>query len=339
MAGYIGNNPADTSVRIARQIYTTSGSTTDFTFAAGYDPGYIEVYVNGSRQTEGTNFTANDGSTFVILNGGVGAGVTVEAAAYKAFNLANVSLSEVTDVDDLTISGQITAATGDIGIATITAAGIDIGVGIFTGDGSGLTGVASTDNITTSTPAEFQQINVSGISTVGVLTVTTSAVVGSAVTVTATAITVDPAVTTTIDGDVNFQGGNYNIARSRANSSIDFDDNAKARFGTGADFAVYFDGTDSFIDSDAGVLKMMSVGGAQIYGTYLNVYNAAGSETIAEFAADGACNLYFDNSKKFATKTDGVTITGECEATSFAGDGSALSGVGGENDITSCLFI
>jgi hypothetical protein len=60
---------------------------------------------------------------------------------------------------------------------------------------------------------------------------------------------------------------------------------------------------------------------------------------IAEFAADGACNLYFDNSKKLATKTDGVTITGECEATSFAGDGSALSGVGGENDITSCLFI
>ena len=137
MAGYIGNNPADTSVRIARQIYTTSGSTTDFTFAAGYDPGYIEVYVNGSRQTEGTNFTANDGSTFVILNGGVGAGVTVEAAAYKAFNLASVTLSEVTDVDDLTITGEITAATGDIGIATITSSGIDAGVGIITGVFSG----------------------------------------------------------------------------------------------------------------------------------------------------------------------------------------------------------
>ena len=50
-----------------------------------------------------------------------------------------------------------------------------------------MTGVASTDNITTSTPAEFQQINVSGISTVGVLTVTTSAVVGNAVTMTSSA--------------------------------------------------------------------------------------------------------------------------------------------------------
>jgi len=332
MAGYIGNNPADTSVRIARQIYTTSGSQTDFTFAAGYDPGYIEVYVNGSKQTEGTNFTANDGSVFTILNGGVGAGVTVEASAYKAFNLANVSLSEVTDVDDLTISGQITAATGDIGIATITASGIDIGVGIFTGDGSGLTGVASTDNITTSTPAEFQQINVSGIATVGVATLSTSVVVGSAVTVTATAITVDPAVTATINGDVNFQGGNYNIARSRANSSIDFDDNAKARFGTGDDLSIYHDASNSIISNSGGELL--------IDGDVVSLRSTSGTNESYFYGSVGAgVTIFWDNNEKLRTKTDGVTITGECEATSFAGDGSALSGVGGENDITSCLFI
>ena len=345
MAGYIGNDPAKSSVRIARQKYTSSASQTDFTFSAGYDPGYLEVYVNGVRQTEGTNFTANDGASFQILNG-IGAGNTVTAAAYKAFNLASVSLSEVTDVDDLVISGQITSGSGDVGIATINSSGIDAGVGIitgvFSGDGSSLTGVASTDNITTSTPAEFQQINVSGISTVGVLTVTTSAVVGNAVTMTSSAFTVDQGVTATFNNDVNFQGGNYNISRSRANSSIDFDDNAKARFGTGADFAVYFDGTNSYIDSDAGILKMMSVGGAQIYGTYLNVYNAAGSETIAEFAADGACNLYHDNSKKIETTATGVTVTGDVTATTFTGSGANLTNLpasGDSNDITACLFI
>ena len=106
MAGYIGNDPAKSSVRIARQTYTTTGSQTDFTFSAGYDPGYIEIYVNGVRQTEGTNFTANDGASFQILNG-IGAGNTVTAAAYKAFNVASVSLSEVTDVDNLTgMNGQ-----------------------------------------------------------------------------------------------------------------------------------------------------------------------------------------------------------------------------------------
>ena len=41
----------------------------------------------------------------------------------------------------------------------------------------------------------------------------------------------------------------------------------------------------------------------------------------------------------FDTNVAGVVVTGVCTATTFAGDGSGLSGVGGENDITSCLFI
>jgi len=332
MAGYIGNDPAKSSVRIARQNYTSSASQTDFTFTAGYDPGYLEVYVNGVRQTEGTNFTANDGSSFQILNG-IGAGNTVTAAAYKAFNVASVSLSEVTDVDNLTISGEITAASGDIGIATITASGIDIGVGIITGDGSGLTGVASTDNITTSTPAEFQQINVSGIATIGVTTISTSVAVGAAVTVTATAITVDPAVTTTIDGDVNFQGGNYNISRSRADSSIDFDDDAKARFGTGADLKIYHDGSWNRIQSANSHALVIEADGAIAY------LRAKINEESVRCNPEASVELFYDNIKRLETSGVGVTVTGICEATSFAGDGSALSGVGGENDITSCLFI
>ena len=202
MAGYIGNSPADSSVRIARQIYTTSGITSDFTFTSGYDPGYIDVYVNGERQTEGTNFTASDGSVVTILNGGVSSGSTVECAAYKTFNVATVTLGEVTDVDDLVISGQLTSGSAVVGSAvTSNLSGINVSGAVtatsFSGDGSGLTGVASTDNITTSTPAEFQQINVSGIATIGVTTISTSVAVGAAVTISATAITVDPAVTTT----------------------------------------------------------------------------------------------------------------------------------------------
>ena len=36
---------------------------------------------------------------------------------------------------------------------------------------------------------------------------------------------------------------------------------------------------------------------------------------------------------------DNVNIAGILTATSFSGDGSGLSGVGGQLDITSCLFI
>ena len=298
MAGYLGNNPSDSSVRIARQIYTTSGVTTDFTFTSGYDPGYIDVYVNGERQTEGTNFTANDGSTVIILNGGVSTGSTVECAAYKTFNVATVTLGEVTDVDDLTITGAVNAGSGDIGIATIHSSGIDAGVGVITaasyvGDGSALTGLASTDII------NAEQVNVSGSTTTGIATVSTSIVVGSAVTVTATAININPTVTTTI-GD---------------SGNVDFNDDAKARFGTGNDLSIYHSGSHSFInDSGTGNLKILS--------SQVDILNPASNETIATFAENGAVALYYDNSVKLQTTTSGSYTTGIHTATSslVAGD-------------------
>ena len=334
MAGYIGNSPSDSSVRIARQIYTTSGITSDFTFTSGYDPGYIDIYVNGERQTEGTNFSASDGETFTIMNGGVSTGSTVEAAAYKTFNVATVTLGEVTDVDDLTVSGSISAATVIAGSAvTSNLSGINVSGAVtatsFSGDGSGLTGVASTDNITTSTPAEFQQINVSGIATIGVTTISTSVAVGAAVTVTATAITIDPAVTSTINGDVNFQGGNYNISRSRANSSIDFDDNAKARFGSSQDLEIYHNATNSVIN-DAGTGDLLlSVAGSTVEEINASGIKITGVTTSTQFKVGTAVTI----------NSDGADIVGIVTATSFAGDGSALSGVGGEFNITSGLFL
>ena len=57
----------------------------------------------------------------------------------------------------------------------------------FFGDGTGLTGVASTDNIITGTAATFtNDVNISGITTVGVLTATQINVTGVTTGVTAT---------------------------------------------------------------------------------------------------------------------------------------------------------
>jgi len=53
----------------------------------------------------------------------------------------------------------------------------------FVGDGTGLTGVASTDNIVTGTAATFNNnVNISGVTTVGILTAYTSVTVGTAIT-------------------------------------------------------------------------------------------------------------------------------------------------------------
>ena len=93
MPGYIGNDPAGSATKIARQTYTTSGAaTTDFTFTSGYDVGYLDLYIDGVRQTKGTNFTASDGSTFRVLNGGVGTGSTVERLHIRHLTLQRLTL-------------------------------------------------------------------------------------------------------------------------------------------------------------------------------------------------------------------------------------------------------
>tara|TARA_Y100001980_G_C14555492_1_gene344144 strand:+ start:1736 stop:4417 length:2682 start_codon:yes stop_codon:yes gene_type:complete len=86
--GYIGRNPSDSSVIVSQQIFTPTGSQTDFTFASTYTVGYLDVYVNGVRMVTGNDYNATDGST-VTLTSAAGLGDIVEIIAYKAFNLAN----------------------------------------------------------------------------------------------------------------------------------------------------------------------------------------------------------------------------------------------------------
>ena len=255
--GYIGRAPSDSAVTVARQTFSPTGVTTDFTFASGYVPGYFDIFINGVKMIEGSDYTSTDGSTFSVLNGGATNGDVIEGVAYKAFNAATVTnASNLTVSGDLTVLGSSTFAgagtsvafattafalsgtpdvtvnditarnitgvaatfTGvvtyedvtnvdSVGVVTaqsginivgggatvtgvstffdtvrvgsaitlgassgiITATGINV-TGVVTaasyqGDGSSLTGVASTDNIITSTASTFANINSTGIIT------------------------------------------------------------------------------------------------------------------------------------------------------------------------------
>tara|TARA_Y100000022_G_scaffold32681_1_gene25877 strand:- start:21 stop:530 length:510 start_codon:yes stop_codon:yes gene_type:complete len=86
--GYVGRAPADSSVVVSRQIFTASAAQTNFTFSSGYTPGYIDLYLNGVRLLEGTDYVATDGTTITLLSGATLNDV-LEGVAYKAFNLTN----------------------------------------------------------------------------------------------------------------------------------------------------------------------------------------------------------------------------------------------------------
>ena len=93
--------------------------------------------------------------------------------------------------DGAVVTGVTTTGSAIVGAAvTINASGVDAGAGIitatsFVGSGEGLTGVASTDNIITGTAATFTAaVNISGLTTVGVMTVTNALNVTGVITAT-----------------------------------------------------------------------------------------------------------------------------------------------------------
>jgi len=97
-----------------RQTYTaTSGQTS---FAATYDAGYVDVYLNGVKLIAGTDFTATDGAN-VVLTTGAALNDTVDIVAFGTFDVTNVGASLATlgldNHDELTVDGS-----GNVGIGT-----------------------------------------------------------------------------------------------------------------------------------------------------------------------------------------------------------------------------
>lgn len=77
---YIGNGPGVTSQRIISEFEPTT-STTSFTPSSGYTVGYVDVYLNGIKLQNGTDFTASNGTNIVLTDAAV-SGDVVEIIAY-----------------------------------------------------------------------------------------------------------------------------------------------------------------------------------------------------------------------------------------------------------------
>ena len=191
--------------------------------------------------------------------------------------------------------------------------------------------------------------DVTNIDAVGLVTARTG------VRITAGGLVVTAGVTTFSGADINIDGsavGVTSVTWDASANSLIFKDESYAKFGDGSDLSIYHQNGSSLIANTTGQLLIRSSTGLQLGSIAGEVY-VAGTE-------NGAVDLYWDNSKKFNTDSAGsyttgihtasqslhagTTVqldggTGVVTATSYKGDGSALTGVGGEFDITSCLFI
>ena len=94
------------------------------------------------------------------------------------------------------------------------------------------------------------------------------------------------------------------VVTASTTGDVTWPDSEKAKFGNSGDLQIYHDGSDSQIwELGTGDLKLTG---------FANVKILAGTlqESMANFAADGAVTLYYNNSQKFETTATGVNISG-----------------------------
>jgi hypothetical protein len=105
-----------------RNTYTaTSGQTT---FSATYDPGYVDVYLNGVKLISGTDFTATSG-TSIVLTTGATTGDSVDIVAYGTFVVADTYTKSQSDARYLLESNNLS----DLDSAATARTNLGLGTG------------------------------------------------------------------------------------------------------------------------------------------------------------------------------------------------------------------
>jgi len=276
---------------------------TDLPSAATYHGAFAHVHSTGKA------YYAHAGNWVELVNkevnGTVGTGTerynigpvdltTLDVSGISTFAGAadfngNVDIDGHTELDDVNVSGIAT-----VGILTATTLrGLNTKVynvlevdGVSWFDGGAEFGPRSFNkgyaSISTAGIATFAEVNVSGIST--------------------------------FSDDVTFTGTSYNAVWESSGDILRFEDNAKAVFGTNSDLQIYSDNSDSYIINTQNNDIII---GQQVNDKSIQIKSDDGSGGSAIYLkADGSSGeiiAYHYGSQKFATKSNGIDVTGHTE--------------------------
>ena len=131
---YIGNSPGVASQRVTTTLTATAGQT-QFTTQSGYVLGYVDVYLNGAKLVNGSDFEAITG-TYITLFAGASAGDVIELVSYVPRGLSDgytkaEADAKFLDVGGDTASGAINLGANGLVVGTnqLVASGGKVGVG------------------------------------------------------------------------------------------------------------------------------------------------------------------------------------------------------------------
>ena len=210
------------------------------------------------------------------------------------------------------ITGQVVDTTTDLVVGVTTVGG---GVSAVDGFFSGI--VTFSNDVSIAGTLTYE--DVTNIDAVGIITARSNILVGSG-------ITLSP------DGHIFFTGimtGNGSGLTGVANTNVIFTDkislgdDERIHLGIHSDLQIYHSGSHSVIATQSG-----STGNLNIWSdNNIQLGKLVGGDYFINCIEDGAVELYHSGNKKLETASGGVTVTGTVAATSYTGDGSALTGI------------
>jgi len=111
--------------------------------------------------------------------------------------------------------------------------------------------------------------------------------------------------------------GAYATGTFAASGDINIaNDTGKVQLGASNDLQIYHDATDSYIQNDTGVLRINNDGTDLVISTDSNIHlRTNGTEEAVKCIADGAAELYYDNSRKLRTTATGGILSGSWSLT------------------------
>ena len=308
-SGYIGRAPGDSSVTVARQTFSPTGVTTDFTFVSGYTVGYLDLFLNGTKLIEGVDYNATDTSTISLVSAAIN-GDVLEGVAYKAFNLGDKRIgiqsggALIGNVDTLNFVGTgntFALNGGTIDVSISGGSGGSAGAGGTWGNYDGVTGVTTTKKVKIQNDLEvtgvttFAAVNATTGSFSGFVAFSTSISVGGTITY-EDVTNIDSVGIVTARSDVRV-GRNFNVtglstfsSASTFNSTTQFNQNAAfandkvLNFGGSSNGRIlYVSGTNSFDVRVPGGSEDLKLGA----GTNVRITNENGLTDRAVFDASG----------------------------------------------------
>ena len=124
---------------------------------------------------------------------------------------------------------------------------------------------------------------------------------------------------------------------TKTSGNLTFNDDVKARFGSGGDLHVYHDGSNSILHNDTGNLKVeidsSNGNDIQILNNNTTTISNHSFSYSAKFISGGSVELYEAGTKKFETSSSGVSVSGNIavsgtvDGRDVASDGSKLDGI------------